>query len=98
MPRETAGPANGFVFIEAPLPRGERVGLSRVADAEAAGEARFEVEDVIKILAAVFLGLLHLLDADQVEDDLAEVARIVDTPTVEHGLGHVAILLQGIDP
>ena len=36
--------------------------------------------------------LPHLPDADQVEDDLAEIARAADPPTVQHRLRHVAVL------
>ena len=46
-------------------------------DAELLAEGGVEIVDVVKILAAVVRRLAHAADADQVEDDLAEIARAV---------------------
>lgn len=55
-----------------------------------------KVVDAVKIFAAIPWGLAHLPDLDQIEDDLAEVACVLNAPVVQDTLGEVAILLQGI--
>lgn len=55
-----------------------------------------KIVDAVKIFAAIVWGLAHLSDLDQVEDDLAEVACVLNAPVVQDTLGEVAILLQGI--
>ena len=54
-----------------------------------------KIVNVVEIDLRVGRSFAHLADANQVEDDLAEIARAVDAPTVQHRLGHVAVLLQG---
>ena len=54
-----------------------------------------EVVNVVEILAAVLGRLPHPPNANQVEDDLAEIAGGVDSPIIQHRLGHIAVLLQG---
>ena len=74
---------------------GEVHSVLRHHDAELLAEGRVEIVDVVEILAAVLPGLPHPADADEVEDDLAEIARRVQAPVAQHEAGHVTILLQG---
>ena len=59
-------------------------------------QAVVEIENVFEILAAIVGRLFHLTNIDQVENDLAEVARVVDTPLVEHVLREHAVLLHRV--
>ena len=48
----------------------------RRLDAKLLAESGVEIVDVVEILAAVLRGLAHPANADQVEDDLAEIAVV----------------------
>ena len=68
--------------------------LMRQPDLEPLLEGLVEIVNVVEIFAAVAGGLAHLTDGNEVEDDLAEIARAADAPVVQHRLGHVAVLVE----
>jgi hypothetical protein len=47
------------------------IALLRRGDLKTLQQAFVEVEDIIEVLAAIVAGLFHLLDFDEVEDDVA---------------------------
>lgn len=61
-------------------------------------ERSFEIIAVVEVLATIALRFLHVLDANQVVNDLAKVAGREYTPIVEHRFGHKAKLLQRMQP
>ena len=59
-------------------------------------QAVVEIKNIVEIFAAVAGRLLHLANIDQVENDFAEVASVVNAPFVEHVLRQHAVLLHGV--
>jgi hypothetical protein len=55
-----------------------------------------EIEHIVKIFAAIARRFFHLSNVDQVENDLAEIAGLMDTPFMEHVFGEHAVLLHGV--
>lgn len=61
---------------------------------ESGVERIFEIELIIEIFSFVRFAFAHLSDSNQVVDDFAEVPGCVDSPTVQHRFGHVAVLFD----
>jgi len=57
-------------------------------------QVRVEIEHVFEIFAAVARRLFHLANSDEVEHNLAKIARRIDAPAIEYTLCHEAELLQ----
>ena len=88
-------------FRRPPVPLGDFRNDGRVLDAsprsllatswngdfEVASQPLFKIENAIEVLTAIVFRLPHLPDVDQIEDDFAETARVLDPPVIEDGLG-----------
>lgn len=55
---------------------------------EIAHQCRVEIKHVFKILACVLFRFSHLPNFDEIKNNVANVAGIVNSPTIEHCLGH----------
>ena len=86
----------GEAFLTPWLGSNGNASLLGKRDLEVLHQARLEIEDVVEILATILGRLAHPADADEVENDLAEIAGVVHAPTVENSLGHVAVLFERV--
>lgn len=60
------------------------------------GELFVEVEDIVEVFDGVFLGGAHEVGVNEGEDDLSEIAGLVDSPVVEDGFGEEAVAGEGV--
>ena len=61
-------------------------------------ERHVKIIDIVEIDERVGRRLSHQLAADHVENQLSEIAGAVQSPTVQHRLGQVAVPIQGVAP
>src|SRR6056297_2562208 len=59
-------------------------------------EGSFKAIHIIEVLAAIGFTFSHLLDPNQVVNQLAEVAGAVDAPISQDDLGQVTVLFERI--